>query len=49
MKKQYLYELTVSHKSGDVAYTICAETPEQMQQELLNALYKGFVVQVANL
>ena len=42
-----MYEITVYHTSGDVAYTVVANTEEQMVQEIKDALHDGFLALVA--
>lgn len=43
-----LYLIQAFHTTGEVAYTVYANTAQQMQQEVLDALYDGFAVQVSN-
>lgn len=47
--KNYLYMIQASTTAGDVAFTVYADTVEQMQQEILDALYDGYIVSVAKL
>lgn len=42
-----IYEITVYHKTGDVAYNVVANTEQQMIQEIKDALRDGFLVLVA--
>ncbi len=42
-----MYEITAYHGSGDVAYTVVANTEEQMVQEIKDALRDGFLALVA--
>ena len=42
-----MYEITVYHGSGDVAYTVVANTEEQMLQEIKDALRDGFLALVS--
>ena len=44
-----IYMIQASTTAGDVAFTVYANTVEQMQQEVLDALYDGFIVSVAKL
>lgn len=41
-----MYEITVYHKSGDVAYNVVANTEQQMMQEIKDALRDGFLALV---
>jgi hypothetical protein len=41
-----MYEITVYHKSGDVAYNVVANTEEQMIQEIKDAISDGFLALV---
>ena len=47
--KNYLYMIQASTSAGDVAFTIYANTAKQMQQEVLDAVYDGYVVSVVAL
>lgn len=40
------YEITAYHTTGDVAYTVLANTEEQMIQEIKDALRDGFLALV---
>ena len=42
-----MYEITVYHTTGDVAYTVVANTEEQILQEIKDALSDGFLALVA--
>lgn len=42
-----MYEITVYHKSGDVAYNVVANTEEQMIQEIKDAISDGFLALVS--
>lgn len=42
-----MYEITAYHGSGDVAYTVVANTEQQMVQEVKDALRDGFLALVA--
>ena len=45
--KEYIYMIQACHTYGDIAYTVYANTEEQMQQEILDGLRDGFIMQVA--
>lgn len=45
--KEYIYMIQACHTYGDIAYTVYANTEQQMQQEILDGLRDGFVMQVA--
>ena len=45
--KEYSYMIQACHTYGDIAYTVYANTEEQMQQEILDGLRDGFIMQVA--
>lgn len=47
--QNYIYTIQACHLTGDIAYTVCANTVEQMQQEILDALNDGFIVQVGKI
>ena len=42
-----IYEITAYHTTGDIAYTVVANTEEQMIQEIRDALRDGFLALVA--
>lgn len=42
-----IYEITAYHTTGDVAYTVIANTEQQMVQEIKDALHDGFLALVA--
>ena len=42
-----LYEITAYHPTGDVAYTVIANTEQQMIQEIKDALRDGFLALVS--
>lgn len=45
--KEYIYMIQASLSPTDVVYTVYADTEQQMQQEILDGLRDGFVMQVA--
>ena len=47
--KEYLYMIQACHTYGDVAYTVYANTEQQMQQEILDGLRDGFIMQVGKI
>ena len=44
MKKKYMIQ--GCHLSGEIAYTIYTDDESQMQQEIVDGLNKGFIMQV---
>ena len=42
-----VYEITAYHTTGDVAYTVIANTEQQMIQEIKDALRDGFLALVS--
>lgn len=45
--KEYIYMIQASLSPTDIVYTVYADTEQQMQQEILDGLRDGFVMQVA--
>lgn len=45
--KEYIYMIQASLSPTDIVYTVYANTEQQMQQEILDGLRDGFVMQVA--
>ena len=37
------------HIGGDIAYTVQADTVQQMQQEIIDGLNDGFIMQVGKI
>lgn len=41
-----VYMIQACHLTGEIAYTVYANTAEKMQQEIIDGLNNGFIMQI---